>query len=51
MAVARDATGPADRIAGLIAILGVLLAGVIIIAARSIRRATARGWRVGRISA
>jgi hypothetical protein len=47
MAVAQNANGPADRIAGLFAILGVLLAGVIIVAARSIRRARARGWRVG----
>jgi membrane-anchored mycosin MYCP len=47
MAAAPDANGPADRIAGLFAILGVLLAGVIIVAAGSIRRARARGWRVG----
>ncbi|HEY4452767.1 MAG TPA: S8 family serine peptidase [Pseudonocardiaceae bacterium] len=47
MAAARNANGPADRIAGLFAVLGVLLAGVIIVAARSIRRARARGWRVG----
>ncbi|HEV3361521.1 MAG TPA: S8 family serine peptidase [Pseudonocardiaceae bacterium] len=47
IAAANNATGPADRIAGLIAILGVLLAGVVVIAARSIRRAKARGWRIG----
>jgi hypothetical protein len=50
VAAAGNASGPADRIAGLFAILGVLLAGLIIVAARSIRRARARGWRVGRIS-
>ncbi len=49
VAAANNATGPADRIAGLIAILGVLLAGLIVVAARSIRRARARGWRVGPI--
>lgn len=47
IAAANNATGPADRIAGLIAILGVLLAGVVVVAARSIRRARARGWRIG----
>lgn len=47
MAAAADNSGPADRIAGLFAILGVLLAGVIVVAARSIRRGKARGWRVG----
>jgi hypothetical protein len=47
IAAAHNATGPADRIAGLIAILGLLLAGGIVIAARSIRRARARGWRIG----
>ena len=46
-AAASSASGPADRIAGLLAILGVLLAGVIMVAARSIRRAKARGWRIG----
>ncbi|HEX4223288.1 MAG TPA: peptidase S8, partial [Pseudonocardiaceae bacterium] len=51
MAAAQDAAGPADRIAGLLAILGVLLAGVIVVVARSIRRAKARGWRAGRLSA
>jgi hypothetical protein len=50
LAAAQNATGPADRIAGLFAILGLLLAGVIVVAARSIRRAKARGWRIGRIS-
>ncbi|HJP77877.1 MAG TPA: S8 family serine peptidase [Pseudonocardiaceae bacterium] len=49
-AAAANASGPADRIAGLFAVLGVLLAGVIVVAARSIRRAKSRGWRVGRIS-
>ena len=51
MAAAQDVSGPADRIAGLFAILGVLLAGVIVVAARWVRKARARGWRTGRISA
>lgn len=44
VATAGNASGPADRIASLFAILGVLLAGSIVVVARTIRRARARGW-------
>jgi membrane-anchored mycosin MYCP len=50
VASAVDKSVPADRIAGLISVLAVALAGVILVLARSVRRARARGWRVGKLS-
>jgi subtilisin family serine protease len=47
--MAATAVAPAslNELIGLFAILGVLLAGVIIVVAAAIRRARARGWRAG----
>ncbi|HEX5405656.1 MAG TPA: S8 family serine peptidase [Pseudonocardiaceae bacterium] len=47
-ATASAATGSPYRWAGVVAILAVLLAGLVVFGAATVRRGRARGWRLGR---